>query len=106
MRFVYDYDNLLRSHADVSRLVTVDYAAQGFGEMSGEEPSTVLVDGFAAATWRIVKRRGTATLTVRPFRKLTGAEEAEVGAEGAALLAFAAAGAKAHEIVFAPPQPG
>ncbi|WP_068922943.1 winged helix DNA-binding domain-containing protein [Planobispora rosea] len=106
VRFVYDYDNLLRSHADVSRLVTVDYAAQGFGEMSGEEPSTVLVDGFAAATWRIVKRRGTATLTVRPFRKLTGAEEAEVGAEGAALLAFAAAGAKAHEIVFAPPQPG
>ncbi|MBG0829870.1 winged helix DNA-binding domain-containing protein [Planomonospora sp. ID67723] len=105
VRFVYDYDNLLRSHADLSRLVTVDYAAQGFG-MTGEEPSSVLVDGFAAATWKLVTRRGTATLTVRPFRKLTGAEEEAVSAEGAALLAFAAAGAKARDIVFAPPQPG
>ncbi|GII00259.1 winged helix DNA-binding domain-containing protein [Planobispora takensis] len=104
VRFVYDYDNLLRSHADLSRLVTVNVADQGFG-MSGEEPSMLLVDGLVAATWRVVRQRGTATLTVRPFRKLTGAEEEAVTAEGAAMLAFSAAG-KTHDIVFAAPQPG
>ncbi|GAA3446095.1 winged helix DNA-binding domain-containing protein [Planomonospora venezuelensis] len=103
VRFVYDYDNVLRSHADLSRLVTVNVAAQGFG-MTGEEPCMVLVDGLVAATWRTVVKRGTATLTVRPFRKLTGAEEEAVSAEGAAMLAFTAAKAKVCDIVFAPPQ--
>ncbi|QJY48729.1 winged helix DNA-binding domain-containing protein [Pseudonocardia broussonetiae] len=89
VRFLYDFDNLLLSHADRSRIVgTVDYRTLGFGGDSGEQPSSVLVDGVVAATWRAVRVRGAATLTVRPFRVLTPGERDAVTAEGAALLAF------------------
>ncbi|MEU4420461.1 winged helix DNA-binding domain-containing protein [Actinoplanes sp. NPDC024001] len=98
VRFLYDFDNLLLSHADRTRVVTVDYTVQGWGGGNMEQPRTVLADGFAAATWRIAAGRKAATLTVRPFRRLTAAELDGIQAEGAALLAFHAPGA-AQEIV-------
>ncbi|GAA1964119.1 winged helix DNA-binding domain-containing protein [Kitasatospora viridis] len=105
VRFLYDFDNLLLSHADRSRVLTVSFADQGFaGTM--EMPRAVLVDGFVAATWKVVAKRGEATLTVRPFRRLTAAEREEIVAEGTRLLAFAAAKATARDIVFEAPQPG
>jgi len=50
-------------------------------------PSSVLVD-LVAATWKVTRERGTATMAVRGFRQLTPAERTEIEAEGAALLAF------------------
>ncbi|MFC7529622.1 winged helix DNA-binding domain-containing protein [Actinoplanes sp. GCM10030250] len=97
VRFLYDFDNLLLSHADRSRVVTVDYTVQGWGGGNMEQPRSILVDGFVAATWKITG----GTLTVRPFRSLTAGERAGVEQEGAALLAFHAPRA-AHEIVFLP----
>jgi hypothetical protein len=88
VRFLYDFDNLLLSHADRSRVVTADFGAQGFGPDNQVQPSSVLVDGTVAATWRIAAARDTATLTIRPFRRLSSAEHAATTAEGAALLAF------------------
>ncbi len=69
VRFLYDYDNLLLSHADRSRVVTADFAAQDFSA-DGPQPSSVLVDGMVGATWTVGRERGAATLTVRPFRPL------------------------------------
>lgn len=106
VRFLYDFDNLLRSHADVSRVRTVDFADHGFGARTGQEPCSVLVDGFVGATWAIVTTRGAATLTVRPFRKLTGGEEEELRSEAAAVLEFSVPRAQAHRIVVEPPHPG
>jgi hypothetical protein len=97
VRYLYDFDNLLLSHADRSRVVTVDYTTQGWGGGNMEQPRTVLADGCAAATWRIATGKKTATLTIRPFRSLTAAELDGVHTEGAALLAFHAPGA-AQEI--------
>jgi hypothetical protein len=66
VRFLYDFDNLLLSHADRNRVLAADFADQGFaGTM--KQPRSVLVDGFVAATWKVAVR-DTATLTVRPFR--------------------------------------
>jgi hypothetical protein len=88
-RFLYDFDNLLLSHADRSRVVGgVDYGAQGWGGDSMEQPRSVLVDGFVAATWRIAVTRKSAVLTVRPFRRLSAAETASVEAEGLELARF------------------
>nr|WP_296063801.1 winged helix DNA-binding domain-containing protein [uncultured Actinoplanes sp.] len=87
VRFLYDFDNLLLSHADRRRVLGgADYATQGFGGGSMEQPRSVLVDGFVTATWR--EHRGH--LTVRPFRRLTSQEKTDIETEGAALLAFLA----------------
>lgn len=94
VRFLYDFENLLLSHDDRSRVVDVDYTSQGFGYDSPEQPRSLLVDGFVAATWKLAGDR----LTIRPFRKLTAAEAGEVEAEGAALLAFLAPD-RTHDLV-------
>lgn len=68
-RFLYDYDNLLLSHADRSRVITDGYHEQSFAS-DGPMPSIVLLDGFTNGTWKITRHRGTATLTIRPFKRL------------------------------------
>ncbi|NMO56390.1 winged helix DNA-binding domain-containing protein [Actinoplanes sp. TBRC 11911] len=96
VRFLYDFDNLLLSHDDRRRVLgDVDYTSQGWGGGNMEMPRSLLVDGFVAATWKETKGR----LTVRPFRRLTARERAEISAEGAQLLAFLAPDAP-HEIAF------
>ncbi|GAA0810235.1 winged helix DNA-binding domain-containing protein [Spirilliplanes yamanashiensis] len=100
VRFLYDFDNLLLSHADRRRVVgDADYAAQGFDGTTNEQPSSVLVDGAVAATWRILRDGPAATLRVRPFRRLTAAERAAVQDEGAALLAFATPDARPDVLI-------
>ncbi|HEU5472410.1 MAG TPA: winged helix DNA-binding domain-containing protein [Actinophytocola sp.] len=98
-RFLYDYDNLLLSHADRSRVVTPAVHQQGYRERN-VMPSLLLVDGVTRGEWRITRAGGTATLAVRPFDPLSGADGAAVAEEGARLLAFAAPG-DAPEVRFA-----
>jgi hypothetical protein len=100
-RFLYDYDNLLLSHADRSRFITEEYHKQGF-TLDGPMPSVALVDGFTKATWKIVRSRNSATLTIKPFTRLSKKDAAALTEEGSRLLAFAAADADAHDIQFAP----
>lgn len=84
VRFLYDFDNLLLSHADRSRMLPAAAIPVyiGFAERN-VQPSAVLVDGVVAATWRVTRAAGTATLTVQRISPLP---EAEVAAEGTALL--------------------
>jgi hypothetical protein len=100
-RFLYDYDNLLLSHADRTRFITKEYHKQGF-TMDGPMPSIALVDGFTNGTWKIVRSRNTATLTIKPFTRLSKKDTDALTEEGARLLAFAAADADAHDIQFPP----
>src|SRR5262245_23920896 len=100
-RFLYDYDNLLLSHDDRSRFITDEYHKQGF-TMDGPMPCILLVDGFTNGTWKVVRQRRTATLTIKPFRRLSKKETAALTEEGARLLAFAAADADTHDTQFAP----
>jgi len=100
-RFLYDYDNLLLSHFDRTRVISDKYHQQGF-TMDGPMPSIVLVNGFTNGNWKITRQRGTATLTIHPFARLSRKDTAALTQEGAGLLAFAAAGASSHEIRFIP----
>ena len=88
-RLVYDFDNLLLSHADRDRVSTAAFR-RVFGSREGPVPGAVLVDGVTAAHWTLVRGRGTATLSVHPHRRLTEDEAAGVTAEAAGLLEFAA----------------
>ncbi|WP_018348458.1 winged helix DNA-binding domain-containing protein [Longispora albida] len=106
VRYLYDFDNVLRSHHDRSRVVSPEYAARRDELMKTNiEPGTILVDGSVAALWTVRRekgRRGSATLGIEPLRKLTGRERDEVETEGASLLRFAAPEAAGHEIRYQP----
>jgi hypothetical protein len=92
VRLLYDFDNLLLSHADRDRVSTPQFR-RAFTSRVGPVPGAVLVDGVTTAHWTLVRERGAATLAVHPHRRLTDDEAAAVTAEAAGLLEFAAPGA-------------
>jgi hypothetical protein len=96
-RFLYDFDNLLLSHADRSRVATVEAAAQEWA--TNIQPSMLLVDGFVSGEWKLARTKENATLTVRMFGRVSKKDKPAISAEGARLLEFAAPGT-AHDIVY------
>jgi Winged helix DNA-binding domain len=101
VRYLYDFDNLLLSHADRSRVVTEEYLSQGFLE-AGPMPRIFLADGFTAGTWSVARQRGIAKLRIQPFAALSKRTQADLLEEGEPLLDFAAPGA-AHDVELIPP---
>jgi hypothetical protein len=87
-RFLPEYDNVLLSHADRSRIVDEDLRRRFVAENG--ILSTVLVDGFVQATWKIVRQRREATLRVQLLRPLTKQDRLAIAEEGARLLRFLA----------------
>jgi DNA glycosylase AlkZ-like len=95
-RFLPEYDNVLLSHADRSRVIR-DGRPVPLLPGNGAAAGTLLVDGMWAATWRTERGGGSATLVVSPFASLSPADAEEVGAEGGRLLDLLAPGA-AHDV--------
>jgi len=91
VRFLPEYDNILLSYADRSRIMGQQHKAGVFTE-NGRILATVLVDGFVAATWRYDQ----GTLTIHPLRQLRQSEQREVEGEAARTLEFLAPGAAAR----------
>lgn len=89
-RFVAEYDNLILSHADRTRVIS-DNTRKLIASRNGQVPGTVLLDGEVRGMWKVTQPRKSAVhLTITPFhRKLTGTEERELAAEGERLMAFA-----------------
>jgi hypothetical protein len=91
-RFLPEYDNVLLSHADRSRVIP-DGRAVPLPPGNGGNIGTVLVDGLFGATWAIRRAGGAVTLTVAPFVRLPRRDRDAVAEEGARLLAFTDPGA-------------
>jgi hypothetical protein len=79
-RFLPEFDNLLLSHADRTRVVPSEYRGRSW--LGNFAYSTFLVDGFLAGVWKLTED----ALVVEPFGKLTKAERADVVEEGARML--------------------
>ena len=97
VRFLPDYDNILLSHADRARVI--DPAHRPLIFSGNGVYATVLVDGFAAARWRLARRKQTATITVEPFAALRPRDRRAVADEGMLLLAMLAPG-DVHDLRF------
>ncbi|GAB7105415.1 winged helix DNA-binding domain-containing protein [Streptomyces phaeofaciens JCM 4814] len=80
-RFLPEFDNLLLSHADRSRVVPPEYRGRTW--RGNQAHCTLLVDGFLAGVWRLEE----AALVVEPFGRLTAAQRRDVTAEGERTLA-------------------
>ena len=84
VRFLPDYDNVLLSHADRTRVIAAEHRPLIF---SGNGVyATVLVDGFAVARWSVDRGKGTTTLVVQPFAKLTATDRGAITEEAIRLL--------------------
>lgn len=101
-RFLPEWDNVFFSHADRTRIISEEYRQRLMTTSDGRLPSSILLDGFMAGLWKIVRGKGAATLRVQPYRSLNTDERDALAEEGARLLAFAAADASTHNIEFAP----
>jgi hypothetical protein len=98
-RFLPEFDNLILSHADRTRVVPDDYR-KALASKNGMVPATILVDGFLCGTWRIEKSRSTATLVIEPFETLPERDRSSLAEEGERLVRFVEEGAKIHDIRF------
>lgn len=98
-RFLSEFDNMLLSYADRSRIMSENYRKRVFTS-NGIIRATILIDGFVAGTWKLTSGRGGATLYIEPFRALSKRESEALSEEGARLLRFAAPNATASDIIF------
>jgi hypothetical protein len=92
VRLVAEFDNLILSHADRSRVISTENFKRFF-TANGVLPGSVLIDGFVAGLWRLARNSGRATLTIELF----GPEQDldQVVSEAERMLAFCAPGASA-----------
>ena len=103
VRLVAEFDNLVLSHAERSRVISAE-ATKRLYTINGVIPGAVLIDGFVAGMWRLARSRDAATLTIElfgPARQRDAGERDALTAEAERVLAFGAPGA-AHEVRFAP----
>ncbi|GHB47595.1 hypothetical protein GCM10010331_39000 [Streptomyces xanthochromogenes] len=85
-RFLPEFDNLLLSHADRSRVVAAEHKGRSW--TGNQAHRTLLVDGFLAGIWQVEEHKGgEALLTVQAFGALGKGVRAAVAEEGARLLA-------------------
>lgn len=89
VRLLGEFDSILLSHADRSRIISADDRKRVF-TVNGIIRATVLTGGFVAGSWRVDRTRGRAVLTVDPYTDFTPAERQAVAEEAARMLAFVA----------------
>jgi hypothetical protein len=101
-RFLPEFDNLVLSHTDRTRIIAEDYR-KVIASRNGMVPATVLVDGFVRGTWKTERTRRKATLVIEPFDTLPKEDRDALAEEGERLIRFTGETAKAFEIRFAEP---
>ncbi|MFI7405267.1 winged helix DNA-binding domain-containing protein [Streptomyces sp. NPDC049541] len=79
-RFLPEFDNLLLSHADRTRVVPAEYWGRSW--VGNQVYCTFLVDGFLAGVWRL----GEGALVVEPFGTLGKAQRAELEEQAVRML--------------------
>ncbi len=94
-RFLPEYDNLLLSHADRSRVIPAEHAARASASLGRP---MFLLDGFVRGTWKVARERGTAALVVTPFAPISDEDRSALAEEGARLLGFMAGNDEAGEV--------
>jgi hypothetical protein len=85
-RFLPEFDNLVLSHADRTRVLADKHRQFVLGAKNGRIPATFLVDGWVAGTWRVERKKQAATLAITPFAPLSKSTAAALADEGDALL--------------------
>jgi hypothetical protein len=100
-RFLYDFENLLRSYTDRSRAIPPG-AEPDPDARTQESLNTFTIDGFVRGRWRVDRERAAATLVLTPVWPLSPGEYAALSDEGEGLLRFLAPEASIVDIRLCP----
>ncbi|HVT61123.1 MAG TPA: winged helix DNA-binding domain-containing protein [Thermoanaerobaculia bacterium] len=98
VRFLPEFDNVLLSHDDRTRIFAADAHRARVVLKNLQVRATFLVDGLVAGTWKIERKKTAAALVVEPFGALTKKTKQALETEGDALLRFAEEDAAAREV--------
>lgn len=98
-RYLPEYDNVLLSHADRSRVLDKSEAGRLY-EPAARSTGSVLHDGRLTATWRLHRDgdTGAATLVVRHLGRLPPGDADTIAAEGTRLLELLAPDAPDRDV--------
>ncbi|MDP9368137.1 MAG: winged helix DNA-binding domain-containing protein [Chloroflexota bacterium] len=86
-RFLPEFDNLVLSHADRTRVLADEHRGLVVTK-NLRVRATFLWDGFVTGTWQVERKRQAATLRITPFGPLPRDASDALAAEGDALLRF------------------
>lgn len=88
VRFLPEFDNLLLSHSDRTRVIADEHRSLVYQKGNLRLSATILVDGVVSGMWRVERKRKEATLTITPFAPLLRATKAALLAEAETLVRF------------------
>ncbi|MEV4945540.1 winged helix DNA-binding domain-containing protein [Streptomyces sp. NPDC053755] len=97
-RFLPEFDNLLLSHADRSRLVPA--GAKDRTWKGNQAYCVFLLDGLVAGLWRLEEGKERTTMTIEPFGRPGKEQRAELTGEAERLLGVMAREGLPYEIRF------
>ena len=100
VRFVPDFDNLVLSHDDRTRIMADEHRSR-VTLKNLQVRATFLVDGLVAGTWKSERKRKAAVLTIEPFGTVAKRVRAALEEEAEPLLAFLEEDAAEREIRWA-----
>ncbi|MCJ8014134.1 winged helix DNA-binding domain-containing protein [Paenibacillus sp. KQZ6P-2] len=100
-RFLGEFDNILLSYADRSRILDDRYRSRVF-TINGIIRSTILIDGYVSGTWKLISERKKTVLSIESFISLSQKETDALMTEGARLLHFAAPENHSQEVIIHP----
>ena len=98
VRLLPEFDNLLLSYADRTRVMTDEYRKRLLGTKNAVFPGTLLVDGFLSGEWTIAKERKSVTLTLVPYHRLPKRDISALVEEATRLLEWAHPTAESREV--------
>lgn len=99
VRFVPEYDNLVLSHANRTRIIADEYRSKVFLS-AARVRATFLVDGFVRGAWQIEKTASSATLIIEPFAPLSKEDCDALSEEGERLIRFVEDRAATFKVTF------
>lgn len=99
LRFLPEFDNLLLSHSNRTRVVAEEHRPQVYLPAL-RVAATILVDGFVRGAWKVEKAKSAATLVITPFEKLAKKDRTALMEEAALLVRFVEPAAKSYDVRF------
>jgi hypothetical protein len=84
-RLLPEFDGVMLGWQDRTRMISAD-DAKLIANRNLQIPAVVLLDGFVGGTWRLERKRKTATVSVRTFRPVSNRDKRALEEEAFSLV--------------------